>query len=126
MTRFTNSPLERLMQQVPRVQPVEPAAPIVLPHGHPCRGCRRYAEKCRPLQLPKNEIGFSRIKPDFNSLYLRMVLVARPDRITNRRAAVVSVDNAQSVNRGIDLTQFGINRGAVSASCCEHQFQEIR
>ena len=40
-----------------------------------------------------------------------MVLVVRPNRITNHRAAVVSVYNAQSVNRGVDVVQFGINRG---------------
>lgn len=43
MTRFTNSPLEKLMQQIPRVERREKP---VAPPGHPCRGCVNYGQGC--------------------------------------------------------------------------------
>ena len=59
-------------------------------------------------QLPKYEVGFPWVKSDFYPQYLRMLLVMRPDRITKGCAAMVSMDNAQPVNRGVDPPQLGI------------------
>lgn len=42
MTRFTNSPYEKMMQEVPTEQREIHGPPAVLSHlppGHPCHGC---------------------------------------------------------------------------------------
>ena len=62
MRYFTNSPMERLMMQVPRTQPYTPAMP---PRDHPCFGCKRYGESCalpcyRGIrQQPKEQLNHS-------------------------------------------------------------------
>ena len=38
MTRFTDSPYEKMMQQVP-TETREAHGPPALPPGHPCHGC---------------------------------------------------------------------------------------
>ena len=43
MTYFTDSSFERMMQQVPHIQPIKPIAPV---RGHPCQGCKRYGQRC--------------------------------------------------------------------------------
>ena len=45
MTRFTNSPYERLMQRLPCQKPPSyPAQPV--PEGHPCYGCGNIGMVC--------------------------------------------------------------------------------
>lgn len=44
MTRFTNSPYEYMMQQVPRIRR-EPSPPSP-PKPDFCSGCKRYGEHC--------------------------------------------------------------------------------
>ncbi|MDD3228311.1 MAG: hypothetical protein PHE09_03745 [Oscillospiraceae bacterium] len=45
MTLFTNNPLERMMQQVPKAGREEtPRTPT--PEGHFCHGCGRYGTVC--------------------------------------------------------------------------------
>ena len=44
MTRFTDSPMEGIMQQLPRSRRDRPTP--VPPRGHPCRGCKRYGYGC--------------------------------------------------------------------------------
>ena len=44
MTRFTDSPFERMMTQIPRSRPGKP--PPTPPKDHPCHGCKRYGEGC--------------------------------------------------------------------------------
>lgn len=45
MTLFTNNPLERMMQQIPKAGREEtPRAPA--PEGHHCFGCGRFGTVC--------------------------------------------------------------------------------
>lgn len=44
MTRFTNSPYEAIMQQVPK--PVRSSYPEQAPAPNLCEGCKRYGERC--------------------------------------------------------------------------------
>ena len=39
MTRFTDSPCERLMTQIPNERRAAENPPPAFPPGHPCRGC---------------------------------------------------------------------------------------
>ena len=39
MTRFTDSPYERLMTQIPNERRAAENPPPAFPPGHPCRGC---------------------------------------------------------------------------------------
>ena len=45
MTLFTNNPLERMIQQVPRPGREEMPRTIA-PEGHFCHGCSRYGTVC--------------------------------------------------------------------------------
>lgn len=46
MTWFTDSPFERMMREVPKVQPPEPVPQKAAPKGHPCYGCGQYGAIC--------------------------------------------------------------------------------
>jgi hypothetical protein len=54
MTLFTNNPLERMMQQVPKAGREEmPRTPA--PEGHHCCGCSHYGDVCvRPCYRDAN------------------------------------------------------------------------
>ena len=39
MTQFTDSPYERMMQQIPDERRAADLSPPVFPPGHPCHGC---------------------------------------------------------------------------------------
>lgn len=55
MTRFTDSPYETVMRQVPRPAEHYPDPP---PAPHFCQGCKRYGESCiRPCYRDVKKLG---------------------------------------------------------------------
>ena len=61
-------------------------------------------------QFPQDQVGFSRIETDLDPLYLGMVFIMGPHRVTDRRAAVEAVDDPKPVNGGVGAAEAGVYR----------------
>ena len=64
------------------------------------------------LQISQNQVSFSRIQPELDSNYLRVAPVVRPDSISENSAAVIAMDDAESINRAACKAQLRVD-------CCE-------
>ena len=62
--------------------------------------------------MSQNQVCFSRIQPELDSNYLRVVPVVRPDSISENGTAVIAMDDAESINRAACTAQLRVN-------CCE-------
>ena len=64
------------------------------------------------LQISQNQVCFSWIKPELDPNNLRVAPVVRPDSISENSAAVIAMDDAESINRAACKAQLRVD-------CCE-------
>ena len=62
--------------------------------------------------MSQNQVCFSRIQPELDSNYLWVVPVVLPDSISENIAAVIAMDDAESIDRAAGSAQLRID-------CCE-------